>query len=124
MRHFSLTAFLNGALRPDELWTEIEAEVTACLAACAKGGSGHVILTDGPNTLVLRQHVDKLLAALAQEKLPLEAAAYIADALIMSDDFEWDDEAVAETLFFLSDESRPLTHIDVEGARSRLAAAH
>lgn len=124
MRHSSLTAFLNGALRPDELWTEIEAEVTACLAACVKGGSGHVIFTNGSKTLVSRQHVDTLLAALAQEKLPLEAAAYLADALIMSDDFEWDDEAIAEPLFFLSDQSRPLTHTDVEDARSRLAASH
>lgn len=46
-----------------------------------------------------------LLAALAEAKLPMEAANYIADALVMSDNFEWSDDAVAEALFFLSDES-------------------
>ena len=62
-----------------------------------------------------------LIAALAEAKLPLEAASYIADALIMSDDFEWEHEAVAEALFFLSDESAPLTLAGIEEARSRLA---
>jgi hypothetical protein len=123
MRHSSLTSFLNGELPPNELWPEIEEEVTECLAACAKGGSGHVIITDGPDTQVSRKHVAVLLGALAEARLPLEAASYIADALIMSDDFDWEDEAVAEALFFLSDESAPLTLEQVEEARSRLATA-
>jgi len=121
MRHSSLASFLNGELPPDQLWREIEAEVTECLAACAKGGSGHVIITDGPDAQVSRKHVAILIAALAEAKLPLEAASYIADALIMSDDFEWEHEAVAEALFFLSDESAPLTLAGIEEARSRLA---
>ena len=41
----------------------------------------------------------------------------------MSDDFEWEDDAVAEALFFLSDESATLTRAKVEKARSRLATA-
>ena len=123
MRHPSLASFLNGELPPDELWREIEVEVTDCLAACAKGGSGQVVITDGPETRVSRQHVAILLAALVEGKLPLEAASYIADALIMSDDFEWEDEAVADALFFLSDESAPLTLAEVEKARSHLATA-
>ena len=53
----------------------------------------------------------------------MAAASYIADALIMSDDFEWEDDAVANTLFFLSDESRPLTLAEIEEARSDLASA-
>lgn len=68
-------------------------------------------------------HVDKLLGELADEKLPLSAASYIADALIMSDDFHWDDEAVAEALFFLSDESAPQTLAEIEAARSRFSTA-
>jgi hypothetical protein len=123
MRHSSLTNFLNGDFPPDELWREIEAEVTECLDACAKGGSGHVIITDGPDTQISRKHMGVLLAALAEADLPLEAASYIADALIMSDDFEWDDEAVADALFRLSDESAPLTLAEVEAARSRIATA-
>jgi hypothetical protein len=123
VHHSSLASFLNGELPSDELWREIETEVTECFAACAKGGSGHVIITDGPETPVTRAQVAILLAALAEAKLPLKAASYIADALIMSDDFEWEDEAVAEALFFLSDESAPLTLAEVEAARSRLARA-
>lgn len=70
---------------------------------------------------VSREHVAVLLAALAVAELPLQAASYIADALIFSDNFAWEDEAVAEALFFLSDESAPLTLRQVEEARSRLA---
>jgi hypothetical protein len=62
-----------------------------------------------------------LLTALAEAKMPFDAASYIADALIMSDNFEWEDDAVAEALFFLSDESGPLTLAEIEEARRRLA---
>ena len=123
MRHSSLASVLNEELPPEELWREIEPEVTECLAACAKGGSGHVIINDGPKMQVSRKHVAILLAALAEAKLPLKAASYIADALIFSDDFHWEDEAVADALFFLSDESGPLTLVEIEEARSRLATA-
>jgi hypothetical protein len=123
MRHSSLLSFLNGSRSPEELWREIEQEVSEFLAACAKGGSGHVIITDGPGTSVGREQVAVLLNALSQAKLPVEAASYIADALIMSDDFEWKDDAVAEALFFLSDESAPLTLEEVEQARHRVASA-
>lgn len=123
MRHSSLMSFLNGELEARDLWLQIEPEVRDCLAGCAKGGSGNVILTDGPNTLILRRHVTVFLAALADEKMPMEAASYVADALIMSDKFEWEDGAVADALFFLSDESAPLTSREVGLAQSRLEAA-
>ena len=123
MRHSSLLSFLNGESSPDELWREIEPEVTECLVAGAKGSSGPVIIADGSDTPVAREQVAVLLAALAEAKLPLEAASYIADALIMSDNFEWEDNGVAEALFFLSDESAPLSLAAVEEARSRLATA-
>ncbi len=124
MRHSSLSSFLNGATSATELWQEIDAEVNVCVAAAAKhGGIGHVIITDGPLTRVTWHHVDKLLAELADEKLPLSAASYIADALIMSDDFHWNDETVAEALFFLSDESAPRTLAEIEAARSRFSTA-
>jgi hypothetical protein len=121
MRHSSLTSFLNGELPPEVLWREIDAEVSECLAACAKGGAGYVIITNGPATQVSRKQVVRLLAAIANAELPLGAASYVADALIMSDDFEWQDTAVADALFLLSDESAPLTLAEIEEARSRLA---
>jgi hypothetical protein len=120
MRHSSLTAFLNGQIPAEELWREIETEVMDCLTACAKGGSGHVIITDGPDTQVTREHVAVFLKALADARLPLRAASYVADALIMSKDFNWDDEPVAYALFSLSDESRLLTLADIETESGRL----
>lgn len=97
--------------------------MTECLAACTKGGLGSVIISDGPETLVTRKHVTILLTALAEAKLPFDAASYVADALIMSNDFKWEDNAVAEALFFLSDESAPLTLTEIRKACSRLATA-
>jgi hypothetical protein len=123
MHHSSLAAFLNDQLSADALWREIEAEVADCRAACAKGGSGHVIITDGLEIEVTRQHVGVLLKALADAELPLSAASYVADALIMSDDFSWDDDAVAVALFSLLGESRALTLADVEDERARLSKA-
>lgn len=123
MQHSSLVAFLNGRLPPEALWAEIHREVTECLAACAKGGSGHVIMVPGPEVKVTREHVKVLLDALADCRLPLKAASYIADTMILSDDFEWDDDPTAVALFSLSDESRPLTIDDVEEERARLLAA-
>lgn len=124
MLHSSLVAFLNGAMSPQTLWKEIEAEVRECVAATAeRGGVAPVILTAGPETQVTRRHVDVLLSAFVDAKLPLEAASYIADALILSDEFEWEDDAIAEAIFFLSDESAPLTLAEVKEAQGRFAMA-
>ncbi|MER8387384.1 hypothetical protein NKJ46_19030 [Mesorhizobium sp. M0166] len=122
MQHSSLISFLNGEKPADELWQEIETEVTECATASTTPGCvGHVIITDGPDTIVNRQHVDVLLSRLADGILPVQAAAYIADALIMSDDFNFADDGVSEALFFLSDESAPLSREDVQALRSRLS---
>jgi hypothetical protein len=50
-----------------------------------------------------------LLSALAEGHLPLEAASYIADALIMSDDFDFADEGVRRTVLPLRPERTALT---------------
>jgi hypothetical protein len=96
-------------------------ELAACLASMAKGGSGHVLITDGPDVIVTCKHVRRLVEALATGRLPLNAASYIADALIMSDDFEFANDAVSEAIFFLSDDSGPLTLDEVQVLRRRLA---
>jgi hypothetical protein len=101
---------------------EIEAEVIECLTATSKlGGVGYVIITDGTEKTVDRRHVDVLVSALAEGTLPLQAAAYIADALIMSDNFNFVDDYVSDVLSFLSDESRPLLREDVQALRTRLS---
>jgi hypothetical protein len=122
MQSSSLISFLNGEKPPAELWREIEAEVNECVAAASKlGGVGHVIITDGPDTIIDRRHVEVLVGGLADGILPVQAAAYIADALIMSDDFDFADEGVSKVLFFLSDESAPISRDEMQALRSRLS---
>lgn len=121
MQHASLTSFLNCDGSAEDLWREIEMEVTACLAACAKGGAGPVIITAGPPTILSRGHVITLIEALADAKLPMNAASYIADAIIMSDDFDWEDEGIADAMFRLSDDSAPLTMSDLDWARASVS---
>jgi hypothetical protein len=123
VQHGSLKEFLNGERSADQLWREIEPEVKECLAACAKLGSGAVTISDGPKTQISRRQVAVLISALAEGKIPMDAASYIADAMIMSDDFAWEDEGIADALFRLSDESAPLTMIDLEWAKSRVTSA-
>ena len=123
MQHSSLTSFLNGERSAEELWREIEVEVTEGIVACAKHGSGPVIISDGPETQISRQHLAVLISALAEEKLPIDAAAYVADAMIMSDDFAWDDKGIADALFRLADQSAPLTMGDIDWAGSRISTA-
>jgi hypothetical protein len=77
-------------------------------------------VTDGPSTVVTREHAKRLLTAVANGSLHFELANYVADGLIMSDDFEFEDSAVNEAVFFLEDDSRPPTVEEVEAARSQL----
>ena len=121
MQHSSLAAFLNGDHPPEEFWREIEAEVRQCLADCAKAGSGQVIYTGGQDTPLTRKQLASLLDALRGGKVPLEAASYIADAIIMSHNFEFEDESVTEAVHLLADDIPPLTMAEVEEA-SRLIA--
>ncbi|WP_354289510.1 hypothetical protein [Sphingomonas sp. UYEF23] len=123
VQHGSLTSFLNGEQSAGQLWREIEPEVKECLAAYAKLGSGAVKISDGPKTQISRRQVAVLIAALAEGEIPMNAASYIADAMIMSDAFAWEDEGIADALFRLSDESAPLTMIDLEWANSRVTCA-
>jgi hypothetical protein len=121
MQHSSLVSFLNDQMSGEQLWQEIKVEVTACIAATSKGAAGSVLIGDGAEVLVTRQHIEVLLAALAEDELPLEAASYVADALIMSEDFSFADATISQILFFLSDESAPLTQHEVETARIRFS---
>ena len=122
MRHTSLTAFLNDELPAEALWHEIEVEVRECLASCAKHGSGSINFTGGPDAPLTRKQMNVLVAALADGKVPLEGASYIADAIIMSHCFDFEDDAVGDAVHLLPDDSPPLTMAKVEVARVRLAA--
>jgi len=113
-------AFLTGSTEASTFAREIADEVASCNAAFASEGIGYIIVTDGPSTVVTREHAMRLLTAVANGSLDFELANYVADGLIMSDDFEFEDDAVKEAIFFLEDDSRPPTLDEVEAARSQL----
>lgn len=109
MEHATLVRFLSGTLSPEVLAGEIATEVGACNAACQAGGSGYIIITDGPSFEVTREGAGRLLAAIAEKRLSFELANYVADCLIMSDDFDFADSAVRDAIHFAEDDSRPPT---------------
>ncbi len=123
MDHRSLIAFLTGSLSADAFSAEIRSEVRACNEALASGGVASIIVTDAPETRVTREHASRLLQAVADGTLDFELANYVADALIMSDDFELEDEAVSEAIFFLADDSRAPTKAEIDAALAQLRSA-
>jgi hypothetical protein len=56
---------------------------------------------------VTRDGARRLLEAVANGRLPFESANYVADCIIMSDDFEFADDAARDAIFFIEDDSRP-----------------
>src|SRR5689334_14207540 len=104
MEHSSLVAFLEGNLTPEQFGEEIGDEVTACNEALRSGGVGYIKISDGPVTVVTRDHARRLLEAVADNRLSFELANYAADCIIMSDDFEFVDDAVKEAIYFVEDD--------------------
>jgi hypothetical protein len=105
MEHATLVAFLNGTISPEVLGNEIAAEVNACNTAFRAGEHGYIIVTDGPSVEVTREGARRLLAAIIEGRLPFELANYVADCLIMGDDFDFADDAVRDAIHFVEDDS-------------------
>jgi hypothetical protein len=109
MDHTSLTAFLDGSLSPEALNGEIAAEVDACNSAFRAGETGYIVIDDGQRFEVTRDGARRLLDAVADARLSFETANYLADCIIMSDDFDFADDVVRDAIFFVEDDSRPPT---------------
>lgn len=120
MEHATLLGFLNGAFAPQALADEIAAEVNACNAAIRAGENGYIIITDGQSVEVTRDGARRLLAAIAEERLPFKFANYVADCIIMSDDFDFADDAVRNAVHFVADDSRPPTRDETVEALAML----
>lgn len=120
MEHATLVGFLTGTLSPEALADEITAEVNACNAAFRAGENGYIIITDGPSVEVTREGARRLLVAIAEERLQFELANYVADCIMMSDDFDFADDAVRDAVNFVEDDSRPPTHAETIEALARL----
>ncbi|WP_257555754.1 hypothetical protein [Sphingobium sp. CFD-2] len=105
MQHSSLVEFLSGNISPEALAAEIAAEVTAFRASLKATGNGDIVVSGGPLFLVTKDGARRLLQAVANERLPFDTANYIADCIVMNDDFEFADEATRDAIFFLEDDS-------------------
>lgn len=120
MKHASLIAFLTGALSAGRFSAEIATEIGTFNTSTRATRHGQIVLTDGPDTLLTRDHARRLVQAVINKALSLEAASYIADGVIMSDSFSWDDDLVGEVLHLLADDTPPPTESEVRGLLSLL----
>lgn len=121
MEHAKLVAFLEGKLAPEQFGDEVGEEVSACNEAFRTEGLGHIVVSDGPLTIVTRDHAKRLLEAIADERLTFDIANYAADCIIMNDDFEFADDAVKEAIYFAEDDSIAPTVEEVRTAIERLS---
>ncbi len=120
MEHSSLVAFLEGRVPPEQFGDEVATEVAGCNEAFRAGEVGYIVITDGPPTVITRDHAKLLLEALRDDRLAFEVANYTADCIIMSDDFEFADDAVKQAIYFVEDDSVAPTTEEVRTAIERL----
>lgn len=121
MKHSLLVSFLDGNLPAADFAAAIEHEVRACEEGVRSPANiGYIIITDGPLTKLTRAHARRLLECLMEGSLPWPSANYTGDCLIMSGDFEPEDEAVAEVIEFIADDSRAPTAGELRDALSAL----
>jgi len=105
MQHGSIVAFLSGTLSPESLAAEIGPEVAHFRAALKKTAEGRIEVFHGPTFEVTREGARHLLAAVADDRLPYDTASYLADCIVMSDDFDFADEATRDAVFFIEDDT-------------------
>lgn len=101
----SIVRFLSGTLAPEALADEIADEVAAFREALRTTASGNIIVSNGPQFLVTKTGARRLLEAVAREKLPFDAANYIADCIIMNLDFDFEDDAARDAAHFIEDDT-------------------
>jgi len=105
MQHGSIVAFLSGTLSPESLAAEIGPEVAHFRAALKETAEGRIEVSHGPTFEVTREGARRLLAAVADDRLPYDTAGYLADCIVMSDDFDFADEATRDAVFFIEDDT-------------------
>lgn len=121
MDHALLVSFLAGQTSPEEFGRLIEKEVVDCERGCSSpAGIGYIVITDGPLITVTREQMKRLLRCIADESLPWMSANYTGDCLMMSGDFQPEDDAVAEAIEFVADDSRPPTADEIMAAMTAL----
>ena len=117
MEHALLVSLLEAKTTPQDFTLAIQDEVDACEEGFrSPANTGYIIIKDGPLTIVTREHMKHLLRCMLNESIPWMSANYTGDCLMMSDDFEPEDEAVAEAIAFVADDSRPPSPEETQAA--------
>lgn len=117
MLYSSLIAFLDGVIAPNVFEMEITEEVAACVEGVSKkGGIGELHLTSGPETTLTISNLVYLLEVLENGNLSLDAGNYIANCVMLDDNFNFETDLVADTVYILSDDTAPLTQSEVRKA--------
>lgn len=110
MEHALLASFLEGTTSAEDFAKAIDQEVDACDAGLRSPANvGYIIITEGPQFTVTQEHMGRLLQSLLNKTLPWKSANYTGDCLMMSDDFQPENDEVAEAIEFVADDSRPPT---------------
>ncbi|WP_295634103.1 hypothetical protein [Novosphingobium sp.] len=121
MDHALLVSFLDGKTTPEDFSSLINEEVDACVEGIRSPAKvGYIIVTDGPQTTVTREHMRRLLRCMLDRSVPWQSANYTGDCLMMSEDFQPEDEAVVEAIEFVADDSRPPTVVETQRALAAL----
>jgi hypothetical protein len=105
MQHASLVAFLSGRLAPELFMEEIASEVVQFYANLRDTKQGFILISDGPPFVMTRSAARRLLSAVDAQQLSYEAAVYVADCIVASDDIEFADQATRDAVSFLEDDS-------------------
>jgi hypothetical protein len=120
MLHASIISFLEGHRSPADFGNEVRGEVAACADGCREHGSGFIVVGDGPEFAVTREHAARLLTAVKTGQLAFDAANYLADGLIMGAGFWFGDDDVADAIHFLADDSSVPTEREILAALNSL----
>jgi len=122
MDHTLLVSFLEGITPAQEYCRAIAREVDECEEGIRSSDNiGYIHIGGGPLTIITRAHIKRFLRCMLDESIPWAAANYTGDCLIMSDDFEFDDEVVTEAVQFIADDSRAPTADETRAALASIA---
>ena len=105
MQHASLVAFLSGALTPEAFMTEIACEVAEFYADLQETSHGFILISDGPPFVMTPSAARRLLTAVSTGQVSSDAAVYVADCIVASDDIEFEDDVTRDAISFLEDDS-------------------
>lgn len=84
---------------------EIASEVAAFYADLRETKHGFIRISDGPRFVMTRAAARRFLNAVDAQQVSSDAAVYVADCIVASDDIEFEDEATRDAVSFLEDDS-------------------